>query len=220
MERFIFFIDKLTAWFGKAFAWLILVMTFGVGYEVFVRYVLRDPTPWAFDVSYMGYGALFMMAGAYALSRDSHVRGDFLYRLWKPQTQARVELVLYVLFFFPAVLALIISGWRYASRSWRYLEVSVMSPANIPVFQFKTIIIAAGLLLFIQGLAQVCRCILCIRTGVWPRHLEDVEELDQVLLREHERDELRHYSEAVDVVAPHEGGADTSDKPRTDGDRP
>ena len=202
MERFIFFADKVSAWFGKAFAWCIMVMTFGVGYEVFVRYLLRDPTSWAFDLSYMMYGALFMMAGAYTLSRDGHVRGDFVYRLWSPKTQAKVELALYFLFFFPGVLALILAGWKYTERSWRYLEVSVMSPANVPIFQFKTIISVAGLLLLLQGAAQVCRCILCIRTGTWPRHPEDVEELEDQLLREHERDVLKHGSEGVDVVTP------------------
>lgn len=187
MERFILIADAISSWFGKAFAWCILIMTFGVGYEVFVRYVLRDPTSWAFDLSYIMYGSLFMMGGAYALSRDSHVRGDFLYRLWRPQTQAKVELVLYFLFFFPGILALIIAGWKYASRSWSYMEVSVMSPANVPIFQFKAIIVAAGVLLFIQGWAQVFRCILCIRTGKWPEHPEDVEELETVLVMEHER---------------------------------
>ena len=187
MEKFIEIADAISAWFGKAFAWCILIMTFGVGYEVFVRYVLRDPTSWAFDLSYIMYGALFMMGGAYTLSRDGHVRGDFLYRLWRPQTQAKVELVLYFVFFFPGILALIIAGWKYASRSWRYHEVSVMSPANVPIFQFKTIIVAAGVLLLIQGITQVCRCILCIRTGSWPQHAEDVEELETILLMEHER---------------------------------
>lgn len=182
MLGFILFIDKLSMWFGKAFAWLILFMTFGVGYEVFVRYVLGRPTPWAFDVTYMMYGTLFMMAGAYALARNAHVRADFIYRLWRPQVQASVELVLYFLFFFPGVLALIFSGWRYASQSWRYYEVSVYSPANIPVFQFKTMIVAAGLLLLIQGIAQVCRCLITMRTGAWPPHLEDVEEIETVLL--------------------------------------
>jgi TRAP-type mannitol/chloroaromatic compound transport system permease small subunit len=185
MERFIYIADSISAWFGKAFAWCILIMTFGVGYEVFVRYVLRDPTSWAFDLSYMMYGALFMMGGAYTLSRGGHVRGDFVYRLWQPRTQAKVELVLYFIFFFPGVIALILAGWKYAARSWSYGEVSVMSPANIPIFQFKTIIVAAGILLLIQGIAQVCRCILCIQTGRWPEHPEDVEELEQVLLKEH-----------------------------------
>lgn len=184
MLAFVRFVDRLTAWFGKAFAWCILIMTFGVGYEVFVRYALRDPTAWAFDLSYMMYGGLFMMAGAYTLSRDGHVRGDFLYRMWAPRIQARVELVLYIIFFFPAVLALIFAGWKYAARSLRYMEVSVMSPANVPIFQFKMIIVAAGVLLFIQGLAQVCRCLICIREGEWPEHEDDVEEMEALLLKQ------------------------------------
>lgn len=205
MEGYIHFADKVSAWFGKAFAWLILVMTFGVGYEVFVRYVLRDPTSWAFDVSYMMYGTLFMMAGAYTLSRDGHVRGDFVYRLWKPKVQATVELVLYFFFFFPGVIALILAGWKYAARSWSYTEVSVMSPANVPIFQFKTVIIAAGILLLIQGVAQVFRCIICMRTGAWPLTTEeDVEEMENILLREHEKEVLRHGSETIDVVHPEE----------------
>jgi len=201
MEQFIRFADKLSAWFGKAFAWCVLVMTLGVGYEVFVRYVLNAPTVWAFDLTYMMYGTMFMMAGAYTLSRDGHVRGDFVYRLWKPATQAKIELVLYFFFFFPGVLALIFAGWRYASRSWRYLEVSVMSPANIPIYQFKSVIIAAGVLLAIQGIAEVFRCILTIRRGAWPERESDVEELEAVLQKEG-IDALRHGSEAVDVVTP------------------
>ena len=202
MEKFIHFADSVSAWVGKAFAWCIMVMTFGVGYEVFVRYVLRDPTSWAFDISYMMYGALFMMAGAYTLSRDGHVRGDFVYRLWSPRTQAKVEFVLYFLFFFPGIIALILAGWKYSARSWRYSEVSVMSPANVPIFQFKSIMVAAGILLLLQGMAQVCRCIVCMRTGEWPKHMEDVEELEDKLLAEHEHNILDHGSEAVDVIEP------------------
>jgi len=201
MESYIRFADKLSAWFGKVFGWCVMVMTFGVAYEVFVRYVLNSPTPWAFDLSYMMYGTMFMMAGAYTLSRDGHVRGDFVYRLLRPQTQAKLEFVLYFLFFFPGVLALVISGWRYAGRSWRYLEVSVMSPANIPIYQFKTVIIAAGILLFLQGIAQVFRCVITMRTGVWPTPDDDVEELEAVLQREGIA-ALRHGSEAIDIVAP------------------
>jgi TRAP-type mannitol/chloroaromatic compound transport system permease small subunit len=130
------------------------------------------------------YGTLFMMGGAYTLSRGGHVRGDFIYRLWKPQIQARIELVLYFLFFFPGVLALIIAGWKYAERGWRYLEVSVNSPAGIPIFQFKTVIVAAGILLLIQGIAQVFRCIICIRTGEWVSAEEDIEEMEVQLARE------------------------------------
>src|SRR5690606_4553742 len=173
-----------------------------VSYEVFMRYAMAAPTSWAVDVTYIMYGALFMMGGAYTLSRDGHVRADFLYRLWQPRNQARLELVLYVLFFFPGVIALVFAGWRYAARSWRYLEVSSFSPANIPIYQFKAIIVAAGLILLLQGIAQVMRCIICIRTNEWPRHLEDVEELEQILIREHERERIRHGSEALDVVQP------------------
>ena len=201
MVRYIWFADRVSAWFGKAFAWLILVMAFGVGYEVFVRYVLRDPTSWAFDISYIMYGTPFIMGGPYTLSRDGHVRGDFLYRMWKPQTQAWVELVLYFIFFFPGVLALIFAGWKYASRSIQQGEVSVFSPAGVPVYQFKTILVVAAVLLLIQGIAQVFRCILCIREGYWRRAEEDVEETERALIRQHE-EELRHGSEAIDVIQP------------------
>lgn len=174
-------IDRLTGWFGRAFAWLILLMAFGMGYEVVVRYLSNAPTSWAYDMSYILYGTLFMVGGAYTLARNAHVRGDFLYRLWSPRTQAKVELVLYFLFFFPGILALVIAGWRYAERSWRYMEVSVFSPAGVPVFHFKTMLVVAGVLLFFQGIAQVCRCILCIRTGEWMGHEVDAEELEDQL---------------------------------------
>jgi TRAP-type mannitol/chloroaromatic compound transport system permease small subunit len=183
MLKFIRFADALSACFGKAFAWLIIVMAFGTGYEVFVRYVLNSPTPWALDVSFIMYGSLFMMGGAYTLSRGGHVRGDFMYRLWRPQTQAKVDFILYIFFFFPGVTALIVSGWKYASRSWGYGEVSINSPAGIPIYQFKTVIVAAGILLFIQGIAQVCRCVHCMRTGDWIPPDDDVKETEDLLMR-------------------------------------
>ena len=199
MTRYINFADRLSAWVGKAFAWAVLVMAFGVGYEVIVRRLLNAPTAWAFDVSFIMYGTLFMMGGAYTLSRDGHVRADFIYRLWKPRTQAVVELILYILFFFPGITALIFAGWKYTERSWRYLEVSINSPAGIPVFQFKTVIVAAGLLMFIQGIAQVFRCILCMRTGQWSHAQDDVEELEKLLLEKKSLDVLGRGSEAVDL---------------------
>jgi TRAP-type mannitol/chloroaromatic compound transport system permease small subunit len=191
MVGFIRFADTLSASFGKAFAWLIILMTFGTAYEVFVRYVLGSPTPWALDVSFIMYGTLFMMGGAYTLSRGGHVRGDFLYRLWQPRTQAKVDLVLYIFFFFPGVLALVFAGWKYAARSWSYAEVSVNSPAGIPIFQFKTVIVAAGILLVIQGIAQVCRCLLCIRSNVWLEAEEDVRETEDALLQKATEAETR-----------------------------
>jgi len=183
MQGYIRFADELSAWFGKVFAWSIMVMTLGMSYEVLARYFFRAPTPWAFDLSYMLYGTLFMIAGAYTLSRDGHVRGDFIYRLWPPRRQAGVELVLYFFFFFPGVLALVFAGWRYAGRSWSYLEVSSNSPAGIPIYQFKSVIVVAGILLFLQGIAQVFRCILCLRDGSWPPTAQDVEETEKVLMQ-------------------------------------
>lgn len=212
MESVIHFIDRLSAWFGKAFAWLILLMTFGIAYEIIARKFFNAPTAWAFDISYMLYGTLFMMAGAYALSRDGHVRGDFVYRLWAPRVQARVELVLYFVFFFPGILALVFAGWSYASKSWSYNygmgEVSINSPAGVPVSQFKTALVAAAVLLFIQGIGQVCRCLLCIRTGQWLQQAEDVEEMESVMLREAEerREAERRLREGAaadsDIVEP------------------
>jgi TRAP-type mannitol/chloroaromatic compound transport system permease small subunit len=184
MQHYIRFADSLSAMFGKAFGWLIILMTFGMSYEVMVRYVFNRPTPWALDVSFIMYGTMFMMGGAYTLSRGGHVRGDFIYRLWSDRTQARVDLTLYILFFFPGILALIFAGWKYASRSWGYAEVSVNSPAGIPIYQFKTVIVAAGILLLIQGIAQVFRCIICIREGSWPPTPQDVEETETMLMKQ------------------------------------
>lgn len=184
MRRYIGFADSLSAWFGKAFGWLIIVMTFGMSYEVLVRYLFNRPTPWALDISFIMYGSLFMMGGAYTLSRGGHVRGDFLYRLWSDRTQAKMDLALYIVFFFPGILALVFTGWKYASRSWGYSEVSVNSPAGIPIYQFKSVIVAAGILLLIQGLAQVFRCIICIREGQWPPVASDVEETETLLMKQ------------------------------------
>jgi TRAP-type mannitol/chloroaromatic compound transport system permease small subunit len=184
MVGFIRFADKLSAWFGKTFGWLIILMTFGMSYEVLVRYVFNAPTPWALDMSFIMYGTLFMMGGAYTLSRGGHVRGDFIYRLWSDRTQAKVDMTLYFLFFFPGILALVFAGFKYASRSWSYTEVSINSPAGIPIYQFKSVIVVAGILLLIQGIAQVCRCILCIRQGYWPPLADDVEETEELLIKQ------------------------------------
>lgn len=184
MRRYIKFADSLSAWFGKSFAWLIVLMTIGTSYEVFVRYVLNKPTPWALDVSFIMYGTMFMMAGAYTLSRGQHVRGDFIYRNWQPKTQAKIDLLLYLLFFFPGVLALVFTGWKYSARSWGYTEVSINSPAGIPIFQFKSVMVAAGLLLVFQGIAQVFRCIIAIRENTWLQAEADVMETEEILLKQ------------------------------------
>ena len=185
VQRLIYGIDQLSKTVGHAFAWCIIILTVGTTYEVFVRYALNDPTSWAFDMSYLMYGALFFMAGPYTLSRNGHVRGDFIYRMWRPRTQAIVELTLYVLFFFPGVLALVIAGWDYGYESFRIKEVSVNSPIGIPVWQLKILIPFGAVLLSLQGFAEVLRCILCIREGHWANRLHDVEELEDVLIQQH-----------------------------------
>src|ERR671919_115264 len=199
MRNFLFVIDELSTWVGKAFAWLILVLTLGVSYEVFMRYVLRAPTTWAFDISYLTYGAMFLMAGAYTLSRNGHVRADVVYRLWKPRTQASVDLVLYLIFFLPAVLAFMYSGFNYASMSVRFKEVSIFSPAGVPVFPLKALIPITGFLLFLQGLAEVIRCVLCIRLGEWPKRLHDVDETESVIM--HERQHLAEQGIETEAAA-------------------
>ncbi len=192
------FIDRINTAIGKAFGWYILILTFGTSYEVFVRYALDNPTVWSYDLSYNMYGALFIMAGAYTLSRDAHVRGDVVYRLMPPRVQATIDLTLYILFFYPGVLALTIAGYGYAAASWRYHEVSVYSPADIPIFPLKTLIPVAGAVLLVQGLAEVLRCIVCLRTGRWPPRGQDVEELETAVL--HERDYAAEH-EAAGTVA-------------------
>ena len=209
MNHFLFFIDRLSQWVGKAFAWCILVLCLATTYEVFVRYVLRAPTSWAFDISYIMYGALFMMAGAYALSRNAHVRGDFVYRLWPPRVQASVELVLYFLFFFPGMLAMIYAGIDYAAESVSFLpygptgprgEISINSPVGVPVFPLKIILPLACFFLVLQGIAEAIRCVQCIKTGAWPKRLEDVEELETKLIRK--RDEEREEERVAEAAQP------------------
>jgi TRAP-type mannitol/chloroaromatic compound transport system permease small subunit len=183
VKGILLFIDLVNTWVGRIAGWLILVLTFGVSYEVFVRYVLGAPTTWAYDVSYMTYGALFLLAGPYTLSRNGHVRGDMLYRTWKPRNQARLDLVLYILFFFPGVLALVYSGYNFAYLSVLFKEVSIFSPAGAPVFPLKALIPITGVLLFLQGFVESIRCIQCIQTGAWPQRLHDVEETESAIIQ-------------------------------------
>ena len=185
INRFVYGVDQLSKTVGHGFAWLIVILTLGTCYEVFVRYLLSDPTSWAFDMSYIVYGGLFMMAGAYTLSRNGHVRGDVLYRLWPARVQASVELTLYVLFFFPGVISLMVAGWAYGYEAFRIREVSVNSPAGVPVWQLKMLIPFAGFFLTLQGLAEVLRCVQCLREGRWAPRLHDVEELEDAIVAEH-----------------------------------
>ncbi|PUB18622.1 TRAP-type mannitol/chloroaromatic compound transport system permease small subunit [Yoonia sediminilitoris] len=182
VTKFVHAVEGLSLWVGRAFGWCILILTLSVSYEVFVRYVLNAPTVWAFDMMVQMYGALFLMAGPYALAQDSHVRGDVVYRLFSVKWQARVDFLLYLLFFFPGILALFWYGWEIASDSWRYKEVSWNSPARIQIYFFKTLIPLAGGLLLLQGLAELVRCWNAMRTGVWMERLDDVRETEDMLM--------------------------------------
>jgi len=185
MEVWIRRIDIFSKSIGHAFSWCVLILTASTCYEVFMRYVLNSPTVWAFDMSYMMYGALFMMSGAYAVSRNSHVRGDFIYRKWSNRTQAKVDLTLYLVFYFPAIFAMVFTGGQYAFESMRILESSVNSPAGVPVWPLKMVIFVAGITLLIAGISEVMRCLVCIRTGDWLSRGGDVEELEQVLIQQY-----------------------------------
>ena len=206
MTGYIDFADRLSAWFGKAFAWAIMVMALGIGYEVVVRRLLDAPTSWAFDLSYIMYGTLFMMAGAYTLSRDGHVRGDFVYRLWRPRTQGYVELVLYILFFFPGVIALIFTGWKYAARSWRFTESAFTAPPACRSFSSRPSSWRRNPAVH-PGIAQVMRCIMCIRDGHWSRITDDIEETE-IKMRGEVADVLHHGAEAIDIVLPKDEPSD------------
>lgn len=199
ISRVVYTIDQFSKSVGHAFAWCIVILTVAVSYEVFVRYVLRDPTSWAFDLSYILYGGLFIMAGAYALSRNAHVRGDVFFRLWPPRVQAGIELFLYFIFFFPGVLALVYSGWGYGTESLRINEVSVNSPAGVPIWPLKMLIPVAGILLTLQGIAEVLRCVLCLQTGQWPPRLHDVEEME-VAVKHLVEDEASNRAELEQIV--------------------
>jgi TRAP-type mannitol/chloroaromatic compound transport system permease small subunit len=173
-------VDNVSTWSGKTFAWLIGVLTLVVSIEVFKRYILNSPTAWIFDADAMLYGTLFMMCGAYTLAQDGHVRGDFLYTNMKPRTQAWLDLVLYFLFFLPGIVALVYAGYYYAGDSLRIGEHSNVTADGPPIYPFKMVIPIAGALVLLQGIAEIVRCIVCIRTGVWPERLSDVEEIDVV----------------------------------------
>lgn len=175
--RFIFFIDHLSTWVGKVFAWAILILTFVVSYEVFMRYVMGSPTAWAYDTSYMLYGTLFMMSGAYALAHNAHVRADVVSRYFPRRAQAGLDLALYILFFYPGILALVWFGWDFFALSFRQDEHSSYTPGGPPIWPYKFVIPACAALLALQGVAEVSRCLICLRHGYWPRRLGDVEEI-------------------------------------------
>ncbi len=190
MQNVLLTVDRISTWIGKIFAWMAVGLTFMVSAEVFSRYVLNKPHGWVLDAQIMMYGALFMMAGAYTLSKNGHVRGDVLYGFFRPRTQAAVDLTLYVLFFLPGVFAMTWAGWTYAQESLAIRETT-FNADPIPVYPFKFVIPIAGAFLLLQGIVEIVRCVICLRDGAWPSREEDVEEVDVDKLKEmvHVKDE-------------------------------
>jgi TRAP-type mannitol/chloroaromatic compound transport system permease small subunit len=178
VQKTFLMVDRISTFIGQFFSWLVVALTLMIGYEVFSRYVLNSPNPWVFDAMIMMYGTMFMMAGAYTLSKNGHVRGDILYGFLKPRTQAIFDLILYVVFFIPGVIALAYAGYGFAADSWRILEHSSITANGPPIYPFKTIIPLAGLILLFQGLVEIFRCVICIQQGEWPSREQDVEEVD------------------------------------------
>ena len=178
MQNLFLTIDRISTFVGHCFAWLVVGLTGLIGYEVFSRYVLNNPHAWAFDAQIMLYGTMFMMAGAYTLAKNGHVRGDILYGFLKPRTQAIFDLILYIVFFIPGVIALAYAGYGFAADSWRILEHSSITADGPPLYPFKTIIPIAGVFLLAQGIVEILRCIVCIKEGEWPSREQDVEEVD------------------------------------------
>ena len=191
MQKYLLYIDKLSTRLGQAFSWAIVLLTALISWEVFSRYVLGAPHAWVFDVMLMLYGVLFMMAGAYTLSKNGHVRGDVLYSFFPPRVQAGFDLVLYIVFFIPGVVALAWAGYTYAAESWAIKEHSSIMADGPPLYHFKTFIPIAGTLLLLQGLVEIVRCVICLKQGQWPSREEDVEEVDVEKLKEmvHVKDE-------------------------------
>jgi TRAP-type mannitol/chloroaromatic compound transport system permease small subunit len=191
MQKTLLFVDKISTWVGHAFSFLIVLLTLHVTWEVFSRYVLDAPRAWAFDVMIYFYGTLFMMAGAYTLAKNGHVRGDVLYGFFTPRTQATIDLILYIGFFLPGVFALTYAGYFYAAESWRINEHSTITYEGPPLYPFKTVIPVAGAFVLMQGIVEIMRCIICLNNGAWPSREADVEEVDVEKLKEelHVKDE-------------------------------
>jgi TRAP-type mannitol/chloroaromatic compound transport system permease small subunit len=208
MQRLLLLVDRLSTWLGQISAWLIVLLTLMITGEVFSRYVLNSPNDWALDAQIMMYGTLFMLAGAYTLAKNGHVRGDVLYGFFRPRTQATLDLILYFLFFLPGVVALTWAGWNFANESLAIRE-STFSATPLPLYPFKYMIPLSGAMLLLQGIAEIVRCVQCLRDGWWPSRERDVEEVDVDKLKAmiHVKDEDIDARDKYVNVAPPKGGA-------------
>jgi TRAP-type mannitol/chloroaromatic compound transport system permease small subunit len=203
MQNLLLAVDRFSTWVGKLFAWSVVGLTVLISAEVFSRYVLNKPHAWVLDAQIMLYGTLFMTAGAYTLSKAGHVRGDVLYGFFRPRTQAAIDLLLYIVFFLPGIVALTWAGWTFFGDSLAIRE-QTFNADPLPVYPFKFVIPFAGAVLMLQGLVEIVRCAICLRDGRWPSREEDVEEVDVDKLKEmvHVKDA---DIEALDKLVPKEG---------------
>jgi TRAP-type mannitol/chloroaromatic compound transport system permease small subunit len=184
MQQLLLRVDRLSTAVGKAFAWLIIALTVLITWEVLSRKLLSSSHPWVFDAQIMFYGVLFMMAGAYTLAKNGHVRGDVLYGFFPPRVQATIDLVLYVFFFVPGAAAMVYAGYVFAAESWAIREHSTITVDGPPLYPFKAFIPLGGALILLQGVVEIIRCIVCLRQGEWPARQQDVQEVDVEELKE------------------------------------
>jgi TRAP-type mannitol/chloroaromatic compound transport system permease small subunit len=204
MQKFLLAVDRFSTWFGKACAWAVVALTLLISWEVFSRYVLNNPHGWVLDAQIMLYGLLFMAAGAYTLAKNGHVRGDVLYGFFRPRTQASIDLLLYVVFFLPGIVAMTWAGWTFANESLAIRE-QTFNADPLPLYPFKFVVPIAGGVLLLQGFVEIIRCVICLQTGEWPRREDDVEEVDVEKLKE-----MVHVKDAdladLDQIVAQKGG--------------
>ncbi len=168
-------IDTFTDLTGSIIAWMSIPLVGAVAYEVFARYLFNAPTIWSYDVTYMLYGALFMLGAAYALHKGAHIRTDFFWENFTPRTKGTIDSISYVVFFFPSFIALGIIGYNEANYSLQINEMSDQTPWRPILWPFKFVVpIACGLLL-IQGFSEFLKSFYMARTGIVLEHKEKVE---------------------------------------------
>ena len=168
-------IDRFASYIGRATAWLIIPMTIAVTWEVVARHFFRAPTIWAFDVTYMLYGALFMLGAAYALHKGAHIRTDFLWEKWSVRTRGLIDAIAYVVFFFPSLIVLFFVSFHEASYAWQILETSEQTAWRPLLWPFKAVVPLTCALLLIQGVSETVKSLYAARTGIELEHKEKVE---------------------------------------------
>ncbi|MGH7389437.1 MAG: TRAP transporter small permease subunit [Candidatus Rokuibacteriota bacterium] len=156
-------IDGVSTATGWLAGWLIVPMTLGVSYEVVARYAFNAPTVWAYDTTYMLFGAQFMLAAAYTLLKGGHIRTDVFYERWSPRTRATIDVVSYLFFFFPGMLFVLYAGGVEAWQSWLIGERSDWTPWRPVLYPLKAVIPLTAALLVLQGFSELVKCLRVIR---------------------------------------------------------